>query len=301
MLDLMVPPIVAALVILSIHAYLGLHVLGREVIFVDLAFAQIAALGTTVALLVGIEVGTTRSLLFALAFTLVGALIFSFTRMERSAVPQEAIIGISYVVASAAVILLAGFTAEGAEHLQETLTGTLIWVDWGAIGKMAGVYAVVGALHYGLRHRFLAVTFQPHTVSSVRLWDFLFYLSFGVVIAFSVEVAGVLMVFSALVIPGVIAFLFTNRFALALVIAWAAGTIAIVAGIGASFYWDFATGPLLVCAFGATLIVAALVRVALRVRPGDRIVVKSLGGGEGVRRSDSERPAATAAPAPMAD
>ena len=301
MLDLMVPPIVAALVILSIHAYLGLHVLGREVIFVDLAFAQIAALGTTVALLVGIEVGTTRSLLFALAFTLVGALIFSFTRMERSAVPQEAIIGISYVVASAAVILLAGFTAEGAEHLQETLTGTLIWVDWGAIGKMAGVYAVVGALHYGLRHRFLAVTFQPHTVSSVRLWDFLFYLSFGVVIAFSVEVAGVLMVFSALVIPGVIAFLFTNRFALALVIAWAAGTIAIVAGIGASFYWDFATGPLLVCAFGATLIVAALVRVALRVRPDDRIVVKSLGGGEGVRRSDSERPAATAAPAPMAD
>ena len=301
MLDLMVPPIVAALVILSIHAYLGLHVLGREVIFVDLAFAQIAALGTTVALLVGIEVGTTRSLLFALAFTLVGALIFSFTRMERSAVPQEAIIGISYVVASAAVILLAGFTAEGAEHLQETLTGTLIWVDWGAIGKMAGVYAVVGALHYGLRHRFLAVTFQPHTVSSVRLWDFLFYLSFGVVIAFSVEVAGVLMVFSALVIPGVIAFLFTNRFALALLIAWAAGTIAIVAGIGASFYWDFATGPLLVCAFGATLIVAALVRVALRVRPDHRIVVKSLGGGEGVRHSDPERPAATAAPAPMAD
>jgi len=301
MLDLMVPPIVAALVILSIHAYLGLHVLGREVIFVDLAFAQIAALGTTVALLVGIEVGTTRSLLFALAFTLIGALIFSFTRMERSAVPQEAIIGISYVVASAAVILLAGFTAEGAEHLQETLTGTLIWVDWGAIGKMAGVYAVVGALHYGLRHRFLAVTFQPHTVPSVRLWDFLFYLSFGVVIAFSVEVAGVLMVFSALVIPGVIAFLFTNRFALALLIAWAAGTIAIVAGIGASFYWDFATGPLLVCAFGATLIVAALVRVALRVRPDHRIVVKSLGGGEGVRRSDPERPAATAAPAPMAD
>jgi zinc/manganese transport system permease protein len=304
MLDLMVPPIVAALVILSIHAYLGLHVLGREVIFVDLAFAQIAALGTTVALLMGIEVGTTRSLLFALAFTLLGALIFSFTRMERSAVPQEAIIGISYVVATAAVVLLAGFTAEGAEHLQETLTGTLIWVDWATIGKMAAVYAVVGAFHFVLRRRFLAVTFQPESVPSVRLWDFLFYVSFGVVIAFSVEVAGVLMVFSALVIPGVIAFLFTNRFALALLIAWASGALAIVTGIGASFYWDFATGPLLVCAFGAALIVAALIRMALGVRPDHRIVVRSLADG-GVRGADSERgpaPAATpAASAPLPD
>nr|NIP59426.1 metal ABC transporter permease [Gemmatimonadota bacterium]NIR79830.1 metal ABC transporter permease [Gemmatimonadota bacterium]NIT88545.1 metal ABC transporter permease [Gemmatimonadota bacterium]NIU32362.1 metal ABC transporter permease [Gemmatimonadota bacterium]NIU36871.1 metal ABC transporter permease [Gemmatimonadota bacterium] len=127
-LDLMITPIVAALVILSIHAYLGLHVIAREVIFVDLAFAQIAALGTTVGLLMGIEVGSPLSLLGALGFTLIGALLFSFTRLEDSPVPQEAIIGIAYVVASAAVILLAGFTAEGAEHIKETLTGTLIWV-----------------------------------------------------------------------------------------------------------------------------------------------------------------------------
>lgn len=276
MLDLMIPPIVAALVILSIHAYLGLHVIAREVIFIDLAFAQIAALGTTVALLMGIESGTTMSLLFALGFTLLGALLFSLTRMEKSAVPQEAIIGVSYVVASAAVILLASLTAEGSDHLRETLTGTLIWVNWPTIGKMAGVYTAVGLFHYVLRRKFLALTFAPERVGNIRLWDFVFYVTFGIVISLSVEIAGVLMVFTGLVIPAVIAFLYTNRFGLALLIAWGAGTLAILSGIGASFYWDLATGPLLVCTFGVTLIVAAVLRPLLGIRPDREIVVASL-------------------------
>jgi zinc/manganese transport system permease protein len=276
MLDLMLPPIVAGLVILAIHSYLGLHVLARGVIFVDLAFAQIAALGTTVAILVGVEHHGTVELLFALGFTLLGALIFSLTRMEKSAVPQEAIIGITYVVASAAVILIAGLTAEGAEHIRETMTGTLIWVDWPTIGKMSAAYAVIGALHFGLRKRFLAVSFAPEQAGNVRLWDFIFYLTFGVVIAFSVEVAGVLMVFSSLVIPGVVAFLFTNRFGAALLIAWGSGTVVIVGGIGASFYWDLATGPLLVCAFGLMLVVAAALRRLLGISPDPEIVVRGL-------------------------
>jgi len=277
MLDLMIPPVVAALVILLIHAYLGLHVIARQVIFVDLAFAQIAAFGTTVALLLGIEMGTTLSTVFALGATLLGALVFSFTRMEEgSAVPQEAIIGIVYVVVSAAVILLAGMTAEGAEHIKETLTGTLIWVDWPTIGKMAAVYAVVGLFHFGLRRYFLSVSFHPEKVTKVRLWDFLFYVSFGIVISFSVEVAGVLMVFSALVIPAVIAFFFTNRFGMAVLIAWGSGAVAIVLGIGASFYWDVATGPLLVCAFGLVLLGAGVLKPFLGVKASSRIRVRAL-------------------------
>ena len=275
MLDLIIPPIVAGLVILSIHAYLGLHVIGRGVIFVDLAFAQIAALGTTVAVLLGIGHGP-GELLFALGFTLLGALIFSFTRMEESAVPQEAIIGITFVVSSAAVILIAGLTAEGAEHIRETMTGTLIWVDWPTIWKMAAAYAVVGGFHFAFRKRFLSLTFAPKGVEGRKLWDFLFYMSFGVVIAFSVEVAGVLMVFSALVIPAVVAFLFTNRFAAALLIAWGSGAVAIVGGIGASFYWDLATGPLLVCAFGLLVVVAAALRGVLRIRPDVAIIVRGV-------------------------
>lgn len=276
MIELMIPPVVAALLILSIHAYLGLHVIAREVIFVDLAFAQIAALGATAALLAGFDHGTMASLVWSLGFTLLGALVFSFTRMEKSAVPQEAIIGITFVVASAAVIMLAGFTAEGTEHLQETMTGTLIWVDWATIGRLAAAYAVVGAFHYVLRRPFLAVSFAPDTAENVRFWDFLFYASFGLVIAFSVEIAGVLMVFSTLVIPAVIAFLFTNRLGVALAIAWLSGALAIIGGIGASFYWDVATGPLLVCSFGVVLILAAVLRGVLRVRPGAHFDVKAL-------------------------
>lgn len=276
MLDLMIPPITAALLILAIHAYLGLHVIAREVIFVDLAFAQIAALGATAALLLGFDHGTPQSLVFSLVFTLLGALVFSFTRMEKSAVPQEAIIGITFVVASAAVILLAGFTAEGTEHLQETMTGTLIWVDWSTIRTLAIVYALMGAFHFALRKQFLAVSFAPERAQRVRFWDFLFYASFGFVISFSVEIAGVLMVFSTLVIPAVIAFLFTHRLGLALVLAWIAGAIAIVGGIGASFIWDVATGPLLVCSFGLVLVLAGLLRVALRISPEGEIRVKAL-------------------------
>ena len=275
-LDLIIPPIVAGLVILAIHAYLGLHVIARGVIFVDLAFAQIAALGTTVGILLGIGHGP-GEVLFALGFTLLGALVFTFTRMEDSAVPQDAIIGITFVVASAAVILIAGLTAEGAEHIRETMTGTLIWVDWPTIGRMAGAYVVVGAFHFAFRRRFLSLTFAPEGMEGRRLWDFLFYVPFGVVIAFSVNVAGVLMVFSALVIPAVVAFLFTNRFGTALRIAWGAGAVAIVGGIGASFYWDLATGPLLVCAFGLLVVIAGVLRMVLGIRPDSKIVVRGLG------------------------
>ena len=268
MLDLMMAPIVAGLVVLSIHAYLGLHIIARGVIFVDLAFAQVAALGTTVGLLFGIAHGTPLALALSVGFTLIGAVIFSFSRLADTAVPQEAIIGIVYVVASAAVILIAGFTAEGAEHIAETLTGTLIWVGWPEIIRMAGVYAVLGVVYYMLRKPFLTISIGEDSAHQARFWDVLFYVLFGVVISFSVPVAGVLMVFSALVIPAVVAFLFTSRFATALVIAWSVGALALVGGVVASFWWDVATGPLLVCTFGFNLAIALVVRAVRNPRPG---------------------------------
>ncbi|MGH7482061.1 MAG: metal ABC transporter permease [Longimicrobiales bacterium] len=261
MLDLILAPIAAALVILAINAYFGLHVIRREVIFVDLAFAQIAAVGTTAALLLGAEPGTAVAIAFGFGATLVGALLFSFTRLERSRVPQEAIIGISYVIASAGVILLASFTPEGAEHIKETLTGSLIWVTWPTVIEIAGVYALVGLFHYVFRAKMLGVTFAPETVPNLRLWDFVFYITFGIAVTFSVNLAGVLLIFSTLVIPAAVAFFFTSNFGRALVLAWAVGAVAVVAGIGASFAWDVTTGPLLVLAFGAVLVLAALTRV----------------------------------------
>jgi zinc/manganese transport system permease protein len=263
MLDLILVPLVAALVILVINAYFGLHIIRRGVIFVDLAFAQIAALGSTVAFMLGIEGNATVSYLFAFGFTVLGALLFSITRVEDGHVSQEAYIGISYVVASAAVILLSSFSPEGAEHIKETLTGSLIWVTWPTVTKMIAVYALIALFHWLIRSKMIAVTFAPKTVKNVKLWDFIFYVSFGVAITFSVNVAGVLLIFSTLVIPAVIAYLYTSRFVPALLIAWVTGAVAIGSGVAVSFAWDITTGPLLVVTFGLVLIVAVAVRPLL--------------------------------------
>ncbi len=268
MFDLVLAPLAVALIVLAMNAYFGLHVLRRGVIFVDLAFAQIAALGATVGMLVGIEPGSAVSVfVFAFGSTLLGALLFSFTRMEKSQVPQEAIIGISYVVASAAVILLASFTAEGAEHIKETLTGALIWVTWPTVGKIAVPYLFIAAFHFVFRRPMLNVTFQPDRVDRVRFWDFVFYTTFGIAISLSVNVAGVLLIFSTLVIPATIAFLFVSAFTPALLIAWGSGALAIGAGIFTSFYFDVTTGPLLVVVFGVVLVLAWIVRGLTGARP----------------------------------
>lgn len=263
MIELLLAPTAAAMIILITHAYFGLHVIQRGVIFVDLALAQIAALGSTVAFLLGAEHGTTTAYLWAFGFTLLGALIFSVTRWEDSPVPQEAIIGITYVVASATVILLASFTAEGSEHLKETLTGSLIWVTWPTVVKVALSYGAIGLFHYVLRRKMLAISFAPEQTTHLQAWDFVFYATFGVIITSSVQIAGVLMVFSVLVIPAVIAFFFCRRFSRALLLAWASGTVAVLGGIAASFSMDLTTGPVLVCSFGVVLVVAMLLRPKL--------------------------------------
>ncbi len=258
MMDLLLPPIAAALVILSIHAYLGLHVLARGIIFVDLAFAQIAALGTTIGLVAGLHPGSTAVYALSFGFTVMGAVLFTFTRTDHPRVPQEAIIGITFVVASAAVLLVAGLSGEGAEHVRETLTGTLLWIRWPEVARLALAYVLLGGFHCAFRRPILSVSFEPRSLRSPRLWDLAFYVTFGLVITFSVAVAGVLLVFSILVIPAAVAFLFAQRIGPALLLAWLTGALAIILGVSTSFVWDLATGPTLVCAFGLVLVLAAL-------------------------------------------
>ena len=273
MLELLLPPFFAAMIILLTHAYFGLHVIQRGVIFVDLALAQIAALGSTVAFLVGAHHGSGMAYAFSFGFTLLGALIFSVTRLEESPVPQEALIGITFVMASAAVILLASFSSEGTEYVRETLTGSLIWVTWPTVLKVAVSYGAIGLFHFLMRKTMLAITWAPERVRHLRLWDFVFYATFGIAITSSVQIAGVLMVFSVLVVPAVVAFFYTRRFRSALLLAWASGTAAIIAGLGISFAWDVTTGPVLVVSFGAVLLLALLFRgrFGVRVRsPEDR-------------------------------
>ncbi len=264
-LSLFLPPLVACLVIVAIHSYLGLHVIAREVIFVDLSLAQMAALGSAVAVLAGSQTDSTASFVYALAFTSIGAALFALTRTEeKGRVPQEAFIGIVYVVASAAAILVADRTPRGGEAIKDILVGSLLWVTWPVIARLAGVYAVVGILHWVLRRRFLTISFQPETALangwSIRWWDFLFYLSFGIVITFSVPIAGVLLVFSFLVVPAAIAFQFTRRYGALALFAWLVGAVASAAGLLVSFRFDLPTGPIVVCMFGVLLLVAFAVR-----------------------------------------
>jgi zinc/manganese transport system permease protein len=259
--SLWLAPLVACMVIVAIHSYLGLHVIAREVIFVDLSLAQMAALGSTVAIFAGAEPDSRASFAYALGFTTIGAVLFALTRSHgKGRVPQEAIIGIVFVVASAAAILVADKAPRGGEAIKDILVGSLLWVGWPAIGRLAAVYVVVGIFHWVLRHRFLTISFEPEKAEangwSIRLWDFWFYLSFGLVITFSVPIVGVLLVFSFLVVPAAIAFQFTRRRGILAILAWIAGVIASAGGIGVSFKYDLPTGPVVVCVFGLLLLVA---------------------------------------------
>lgn len=272
MIDLMLPAFVASLILVGIHGYLGIHIIARGVIFVDLALAQVAALGWAAAGLglgawVGAAVGLSpenAGYLIGLCATLVAAALLSLTRMENERVPQEAIIGIVYVVASAATILLAAQAPRGSEHVEHLLTGSLLWVTWPTIVKTAIVYGALGIGHWFLRRRFLTISLDPETARAkgwvVSWWDFLFYAMFGVVVTSSVAIAGVLLVFSFLVIPAVIAFLFARTPGRMLTIAWVSGVAATIIGLAVSFKSDLPTGPVVVCAFALVLIVAFVIR-----------------------------------------
>jgi len=278
MLELMLPALVAALILVGIHGYLGIHIIARGVIFVDLALAQVAAMGWAAAGLgLGHELGNllgipemTAGYLIGFGATLVAAALFSISRIEHAYVPQEAIIGIVYVVATAGTILLAAQAPRGSEHVEDLLTGSLLWVTWPEILKTAVIYVLLGGVHWMLRDRFLTISLRPQEAKakgwSVRKWDFLFYALFGVVVTSSVAIAGVLVVFSFLVIPAVIAFLFTSRTGGLLAIAWSSGTLATVAGLYASYVTDMPTGPMVVCAFAVALIVAFGLHRLLRTR-----------------------------------
>jgi zinc/manganese transport system permease protein len=265
-LQLMIPPFVACMVLVAMLSYLGLHVIAREVIFVDLSLAQMAALGALVSLLFHAAPDSITPYLFALVATAVGAFLFALTRTsgDKGRVPQEAFIGIVYVVASAAAILVANNVPGGGEAIEKTLTGSILWVTWPTIARLALAYAVLGLFHYVLRQKFLTISFHPAEAErqgwKIRWWDFWFYLSFGVVITLAVPVAGVLMVFTFLVVPAAVAFLFTRHMRRLAYISWGSGALASILGLWLSLAGDLPTGPLIVCMYGVVLVGAIALR-----------------------------------------
>jgi len=254
MFNLMLAPFAACLVLVGIHAYLGIHVLERGIIFVDLALAQLAALGAVSAVLAGFPLHGPQAYAFSLAFTLAGAVVFSFTRARKNGVSQEAVIGIAYVVCAAASVLALEKIPGESQHIKEMLVGNILFVNWRQVMKTLVLYGLIGAFHWRFRERFMLISADVRAAErrgiSIRLWDFLFYASFGVVVTSSVEIAGVLLVFSFLVIPAFCAALFARGFSRRLSAGWALGAVTSLGGIYASARLDLPTGAAIVCAFG---------------------------------------------------
>jgi zinc/manganese transport system permease protein len=242
--------------------YLGLHVVQRGIIFIDIAMAQMASLGICLAILIGLEPDDWRTLIIALAVTLLGAALFSLTGKRASSVPAEAIIGIAYVVAAATSILLLSRSAHGNEEIRNMLVGDITVVGRGEVWRCFGVFAAVGVVHFLLRRSFLLVSFDRDRAWQeglrVRWWDFLFYALFGLVVTIFVRVAGVLLVFSYLIVPSVCAIAIARRTGVRLLIGWIISLIGGIAGLYLSFYGDFPSGAAIVCTFGALLILVSL-------------------------------------------
>ncbi len=264
-------PFLMCLVLTGIHAYLGVHVLAREVVFVDIALAQIAALGATAAFLLGYELETWESYVSGLTATLLGALVLSLTRTQHRHVSQEAIIGVVYAVSSAGAVLLADRAPHGAEHVRAMLIGSLLSVRGSEVAKVAVLYAAIGLLHWLCRRPFFLISTDPDAAFRqgwrVRLWDFVFYASFGVVVTSSVRVAGVLLVFSYLIVPALAGVALGGTVATRLIIGWAFGTLVSILGMVASAAFDLPTGATVVCTFGLTLLVFAVIAWLFGWRP----------------------------------
>src|SRR6267143_2502180 len=268
MLAFLAAPFVASLILTGIHAYLGVHVVERGVIFVDLSLAQIAALGATIALLLPISTGDPHAPVvywISLVFTFMGALVFSAIRSKRARIPQEAIIGICYAVASAASILAMSKATSESEHLKDMLVGNILAVSWPEVGKTALLYGAIGAFHYIFRHKFLAISMDPGRAEaegvSIKFWDFLFYASFGFVVTSSVAIAGVLLVFCYLIVPSVAAMLYADRIGTRLAIGWTMGTLVSALGCYFSVYFDTPTGATIVVTFGGILVLMFFVHL----------------------------------------
>ncbi len=283
LVQLMAAPFAASVVLVLIHAYLGGHVLGRGVIFVDLAMAQFAALGAAAGLIFGFELESGPAYLLGLVSSMVAAGLFALSRQHLRRVPQEAIIGIAYVFASSAALLIATRSPHGADHVKHILVGSILWVSWSDLLKTALLYSVLGFLLWRLHPRLRLVSLDPAGARAAGMnlfaWDFVFYTVFALVVTSSVRIAGVLLVFSILIVPSVFAALVSGNRGGRLTVAWAFGIVVSLIGMLLSYWLDLPTGATVVVVFGLALFVSTL------ILPADR-----LGAAENTRGAGDRAP-----------
>jgi len=266
MLDIiqfMALPFLVSLSMIAIFSYLGIHVLEREIIFIDIALAQMAAIGSALAFFIWyVEETSWIAYTFAFGFTVIAAYFYALVRKKITQIPQEAVIGVSYAIAAAGVLFLLAMASGGDVHMEEMLTGNILWADWMDLLICILIYGAAGLFHWIFRRRFAAISRHYHDPikqdRKTELWDFLFYVSLGFVITYSVRLGGVLVVFTFLIIPATFSALFFSKWSNRLALAWSMGLLAIICGLTLSYTLDFSCGPSIVAFLGLELLVAAL-------------------------------------------
>ena len=264
MLSFMAVPFAACIVLLGIHCYFGLHILNREIIFIDIAMAQVAAMGGLLSILLGGQHQDTGAHWLALGMIALAAALFTATKTSSRKIPQEAVIGIVYAVAATGSLLLAVKVPGGGEHLHEALDGSILWTEWTDLMHTTWVYALVGLFHWIFRKKFIRLSFDlPGARAAgmkIRHWDFLFYFSLGWVLVHSVEIGGVLLVFAILVLPASISSLLAERLGVRIFIGWSVGAASCALALFLSWKLDLPSGPAVICVLGAALLLTGVAR-----------------------------------------
>lgn len=272
-LEFMLAPLIACLLLISITVYFGIHVLKREIIFIDIALAQIAALGSAVTLILHeLDIGShdhvyehdSKSLM-AYIFCILAAGLFTMLKNKNIRIPLEAIIGIAYAVAATGVVIILDKGAGGDVHVHDMLTGSILWVSWSQILRLAIVVLTIGGLHYIFRSKFKDLTNHyannQSQLNHPKIWDFLFYFTFGIVVVEAVSIGGILTVFAFLIIPASISVLFTTRWSFRILIGLIIGTIATILGLYFSWTMDLSSSPLIILFMGILLGLALILKV----------------------------------------
>jgi zinc/manganese transport system permease protein len=249
-------PFLGCVLLILIHAYFGIHILERGIIFVDLALAQIIALGIAVAFLLGH--GEARRNAYALSFAVLGAVTLSLTKRVGRTVNVEAFIGVLYIFSLAASLLVLDRTPHGLEEFKRILSGNILWVTPPDLVGPFLLYGAVGLVHFVFRKKFFALSCEE---GDSPFWEFLFFLSFALVLVSSVQLAGILQVFSFLVIPALIGRLYTREPGKILLVGWGIGLAAGMAGMTLSWRLDLPTAPLIVVSLGVAFFLLLAVRM----------------------------------------
>lgn len=247
-------------VVLVLHTYIGLHVVRRTLIFSDLVLDQLAAFGGLVGVGLGLHYGAVGAYLISLAAVLVGALLLALVKPRNPLIPREAVIGIMYGLALTATLLLGDKITGGGAYVTKSLSGAMLWASWPLVAVTTGVYLLLLLFHWKFRARFLALVAQPEHSENSKLWDFLFFVTQGIITVLIVPIAGVLLAYAFLMIPAAIAAMFTKAWGRAVVLGWSVGFVGCLSGLSASYYFNLPYGPTLVLALGVFFLGAVVLR-----------------------------------------